>query len=67
MCERVVGAGRATADVGLVGAVAAEGDAPVADEHRARDDPVGQVVAAGLPGVVQHEDVAGLDVVFEVA
>ena len=65
--ERVVGAGRPAADVGLVGAVAAERDAPAVDEHRARDDPVGQVVAAGLPGVVQHEDVAGLDVVFEVA
>ena len=65
--ERVVGAGRAAADVGLVGPVAAERDTPTADEHRARDDPVGQVVAAGLPGVVEHEDVAGLDVVGEVA
>ena len=38
---RVVGAGGAAADVRLVGAVAAEGDPSVVDEHRTRDDPVG--------------------------
>ena len=45
----------------------AEGDPPVADEHGTRDHPVGQVVASGLPGIVEHEDVARLDVVLEVA
>ena len=65
--ERVVGAGRAAADIGLMRPVAGEGDPPVIDEHGTRDHPVGQVVAAGLPRVVEHEDIAGLDVVLEVA
>ena len=47
--------------------VAGERDSPVLDEHRARDDPVRQVVAPCQPRVVEHEHVAGLDVVLEVA
>ena len=65
--ERVVGAGRAAADVGLMGPVAGEGDQSLIGEDGACDHPVGQVVAAGQPRVVEHEDIAGLDVVFEVA
>ena len=65
--KRVVGAGGAAADVGLVRPVAGEGDPPAIDEDGAGDHPVRQVVAAGLPRIVEHEDVAGLDVAFEVA
>ena len=61
----VVGAGRAAADVGLVRAIAGEGDQAVADEDRRGDHPVGQMVAAGNIGIVHQEDVAFGDVVAE--
>ena len=64
---RIVGACSATADVGLVGAVAGEGDQRAGNEHRPRDHPVGQMVAAGGVGVVQEEHVLGFDRVLEVA
>ena len=64
---RVVGAGRAAADIGLVGAVAGEGDQRAADEHRPRDHPVGQVVAARFVGIVEQEHVLRLDAAGEVA
>ena len=63
----IVGAGSAAADIGLMGAVAGEGDHLALDEHRARDHPVRQMVAAGGVRVVQQEHVFRFDRVLEVA
>ena len=65
--RRIVGAGRTAADIGLVGAVAGEGHQLGPDEHRPRDHPVRQVVAARRIGIVQQEHVLGRDGVLEVA
>ena len=64
---RVVGARRAAADVGLVRPVAGEPDEPAAGEDRPGDHPVRQVVATGLPRVVEEIDVAFLHRVAEIA
>ncbi len=65
--RRIVGARRAAADVGLMGAVAGEGDQRSGREHRPRDHPVRQVIAARGVGIVQQEHVFGFDGILEVA
>ena len=58
---RIVGAGRPAADVGLVRAIAGEGDQSLAREDGPRDDPVRQVVAARHVGIVQQEGIVRRD------
>ena len=59
---RVVRAGDPTADVGLVGTVAAEPD-EVRGKDRPGDDPIGEVVPTGYVGIGEKKDVVGRDVV----
>ena len=61
----IVGACRSAADVGLMRAVAGEGDERAIDDHRPGDDPIGQMVAAGNVRIAQDEDVSFGDVAAE--
>ena len=56
--DRVIRTGSAAADIGLMRPVTGEADHFAANKYRARDHPVGQMVATRFPRVVQQVNIA---------